>query len=126
MSPPFLMITANPQTFSHAYAAPYYTNPLSLIFPLSLSYYYFSSSNKPAYANVSYAYPSQGHFPRHHSCKCHYWTHRGGGKCSILNYYFTQIRLDFFLFMCSLSIVSSVHETLGTGLCYKRRIRVGC
>lgn len=37
-----------------------------------------------------------------------------------------QVQLDFFLFICSLSIVYVVHETRGAGFYYRRKMRVGC
>lgn len=37
-----------------------------------------------------------------------------------------QVQLDFFLFICSLSMVSVVHETRGAGFYYRRKMSVGC
>ena len=37
-----------------------------------------------------------------------------------------QVQLAFFLFICSLSMVSVVYEPRGAGFYYRRKMRVGC
>jgi hypothetical protein len=58
-------------------------------------------------------------------CRYHCLTLQGDDKCNIL-YLTLYVQFDFFLFIFSLSMVSSVHVTLGLGRSFKRSINNGC